>query len=104
MEKQEPKGNIILSGFKLTSEEMTTLNKVIGKYAEKIRNFTDYEELKLEAKTHLKSEKKKYEMKISLRFNQNIATAGSEGFNVFVLTDKLMKKIIQKVENKIKKI
>lgn len=103
MEEQKLGGNIILSRFNLDKEEMIIVKKIVGKYAEKIRHFSDYQELKLEMKTHKKGRNKKFEIRALLTFGSEKATSEETGFNPFLLIDEILKKVLQEVEHKVKK-
>jgi ribosome-associated translation inhibitor RaiA len=103
MEEQELGGNIALVGFNLDKGEMIVIKKMIGKYAEKIRHFTEYEQLKLEMRIHQKQEKKELELKVLLNFDGKRANAEDRGENPFVLIDSAMKRILAEIEHKIKK-
>lgn len=96
-------GNIVLSGFDLDDQEMIVVKKLVGNYAKKIKNFHDYEELKLEMKVHDKGKTKKFEIKAFLLFNGNRATSETVGFNPFVLIDEVLGKVLREVQHKVKK-
>ena len=89
--KQELGGNIILENFDLDSSEMVIARKMTGKYGEKIRNFTDYTELRLEMKSHKKTKQKTFEIKGLLLFDGDRAVSESQGFNPFVLINEVLK-------------
>jgi len=103
MKTQELGGNILLQNFDLDGTEMVVVRKLVGKYAEKIRHFTQYDELKLEMKSHKKGKNKQFEIKALLSYDKNLAFSEAQGLNVFVLIDDIMKKVLQEVEQKIKK-
>ncbi len=96
-------GNIVISGFELDNHEKSIVRKIAGKYGEKIRNFTEYDELKLTMKSHLENKTKKYEVRGFVSFRGCEAEAKAEGFNIFVLIDEVMQKTIKEIENKIRK-
>jgi len=103
MVDEELGGNIILSGFDLDNQEKIIVKKMSGKYVEKIRNLAEYDELKLVMKSHLENKTKKYEVKGLVIFGGNKAESEAQGFNVFVLIDEVMQKIINEIERKVKK-
>lgn len=102
MAVEELGGNIILSDFNLDKQEMIVAKKMAGKYAEKIRHFTPYQELKLEMKKHQR-ERRKFEIRALLTFDGGKAIADEEGDNAFVILDEVLKKILAEVEHKIRK-
>lgn len=96
-------GNIILSNFELDGQEMVVAKKLVGNYASKIKNFHDYEQLKLEMKSSNKGKTKKYEIKGLLIFNGNRLSSEATGFNPFVLLDEVLGKLLKEIEHKIGK-
>ena len=98
--EQELGGNIILDGFELDNQEMIIVKKIVGNYAKKIRNFSDYEELKLTMKSHLKAKNKHFELKVLAIFNGERAVAEGTGRNPFTIIDDAMKKILQEIESR----
>jgi hypothetical protein len=96
-------GNIVLSNFDLDDQEMVVAKKLVGNYAKKIKNFHDYDELRLEMKTHDKGKTKKFEIKGALIFNGNRANSQAIGFNPFVLIDEVLSKILNEVEHNVRK-
>ena len=105
MAEQELGGNIILSGFNIDSGELIIVKKIIGKYGEKIRNVKDYKELKVGLKVHIgpkKTENQKFEFKVRVLFDGDEVFAESQGLNIFVALDEVLKKILNETEHKIK--
>jgi len=96
-------GGIILTGFKLYKQEMILVKKIVGNYAKKIRNFADYNQLKIELRTHKKNKKEVYEAKVSLDVNGEILSAEDRDFNPFSLIDNVLKKVLQEVRHKSEK-
>lgn len=103
MADHELGGNIVLSNFELDEQELVIAKKLIGNYAEKIRRFHDYDELKLEMKTHLKGKNRHFEIQAMLVFNGNRASASSQGTNPFVIISEILEKILKEVEHKVRK-
>lgn len=95
--------NIVFEKFDMDSDEVSVAKKVVGKYAEKIRNFTTYDEIKLEMKSHLKGKGKHFELKGHVLFDGKQVLSNAEGRNPFVLIDEVMGKMLQEIEHKIKK-
>lgn len=102
MVEKELGGNIVLSDFNLDKQELIVAKKIAGKYAEKIRHFTEYQELKLEMKEHQR-ERRKFGIRALLTFDGGKAVAEEEGDNAFVILDEVLRKILAEVEHKIKK-
>jgi len=96
-------GNIVLENFEIDNQEMIVVKKIIGNYAKKIRYFKEYQELKLEMKTHLKAKNRHFEVKALLTFDNGTASSESQGLNFFVLINEVLEKILQEVKNKIRK-
>lgn len=103
MVAEEIGGNIVFEKFDLDSDELLVAKKVVGKYAEKIRNFVEYNEIKLEMRSHLKATNKHFELKGHVLFNGNKVLSEAEGRNPFVLIDEVMAKMLQEVEHIVKK-
>ena len=96
-------GNIVLENFEIDQQEMIVVKKIVGNYAEKIRYFKEYQELKLEMKTHLKAKNRHFEVKALLTFDGGTAPAESQGLNLFVLINEVLEKILQEVKHKVRK-
>lgn len=103
MADKELGGNIVLSNFELDGNEMVVVKKMVGTYAKKIKNFHDYEELKLEMKVIDKGKTKKFEIKGLLLYAGNRASSEAMGFNPFVLINEVLEKILNEVKHKVKK-
>ena len=67
MVERELGGNIVLVNFNLEEQEMIIVKKIVGNYAKKIRNYQDYQEIKLELKTHKKGKGEERGRAISAR-------------------------------------
>jgi hypothetical protein len=103
MTDEELGGSIVLSNFELDGSEMIIVKKLVGNYAKKIRNFHDYEELKLEMKTIDKGKTKRFDVNARLMYGGNRANSSAEGFNPFVIINEVLEKILKEVEHKVKK-
>ena len=102
MDSSQLDENIRLINFTLDDSELITAKKIIENYVRKIRYFVDFEELKIEMKTHLKDKNKYFEINGLLIFDGNKAVAEAQGENVFALIDKVLAKILQETKHKIK--
>ncbi len=100
MIREELGGNIVLSNFELDIPEIIIVKKLVGKYAEKIREFIEFQELKLELKEHKKQDKKTYEIKAHIMIDGKGYFSETQGLNVFVCIDESLKKIIEEIKNK----
>jgi hypothetical protein len=96
----ELNGSIVLSNFKLDETELIVAKKIIGNFAEKIRNFQEYKEIKLEMKMHSKQGAKNYEMHAFVEFDGWKATSESRGINPFVLINEVMEKVLNETKHK----
>ncbi len=96
-------GNIVLEGFDLDSQEMVIVRKVVGNYAKRIKTLANYEELKIDMKSHSKGNSKLFEIKALLIFDGERANSESQGRNPFVLIDAVLKKILNETEKIVKK-
>jgi len=105
MEEQVLDSNIVLVDFDLDEQEMVVIKKMVGSYAKKIQNITAYQELKLELKSHKKSQDKisKYEIRVHLTIDKGKANTQVEGLNPFMIVDEALKKILNEIEHKTKK-
>ena len=103
MVKREFGGNLVFVNFDLDSDELSVAKKIVGKYAEKIRNFVSYETIKLEMKSHLKAKNKHFELKGHVLWNGDEALSEAEGTNPFVLINEVMGKILHEIEHKMGK-
>lgn len=104
MKDRELGGNIVLVNFDLEEPEMIIIKKIVGNYAKKISYIKEYQDLKIELKTHQKGKgHKKYEIKASLNFDGENINAESEGLNTFMVLSEAMSKLLSEVEHKIRK-
>ncbi len=103
MASEELGGNIILNGFDLDVQEKIIVKKMIGKYAEKIRDKIGYDKIQLTMQKHKEVKTEKYEIQGLVVFGKGRAVAEAEGFNPFMLIDEVMQKIIKEIGNKVKK-
>lgn len=103
MAKKEFGGNLVFENFDLDPDEISVAKRIVGKYAEKIRNFVAYETIKLEMKSHLKAKNKHFEVKGHVLWNGGEALSESEGINPFVLINEVMEKILHEIEHKLSK-
>ncbi len=98
-------GNIVLSGFDVDQQQAVVVKKMVGHYAEKIRNFREFRVLKVEMKSHEKGKKKQttsYEIKAMLEFDGDRVASEATGLNLFVLLDEALGKILKEIEHKSK--
>ena len=103
MANREFGGNISFEKFDLDPDEISVAKKIVGKYAEKIRNVVAYETIKLEMKSHLKAKNKHFELKGHVLWNGDEALSEAEGTNPFVLINEVMGKILHEIEHKMGK-
>jgi len=102
MTKEKLGGNIILNGFDIDSAEKLIVKKMIGKYAEKIRNMADYQEILLTMQIHKEVKTEKYEIYGLVILSNGKAESTASGFNPFILVNEVMQKIIKEIEGKFK--
>ena len=101
MTEQELGGNIRLINFdEMDAQELILAKKIIGNYAKKIRNFKEYQELRIEIKNHSKGKANKFEVNGLLIFDGGNATSNAEGVNPFVLINEVLEKILNEIEHK----
>ncbi len=88
-------GNIELSGFKECDYSvMLVLKKIIGNYARKMNDKSNFEKLSLTMKTiHAKEKSEKYEIHAKLMDNGNPITGECTDRNLFIAIDSALKKI-----------
>ena len=99
---QELGGNITLSGFNLDGSEMVVIRKMVGHYAEKIRNVREYQSLELEMKTHKKINKREFEINAHIVFDGFVVSSEVRNENSFNAIDAVLKKCLSEVQHKIK--
>jgi ribosome-associated translation inhibitor RaiA len=92
-------GNIVLVGFRLDGQEMILVKKIVGNYAKKIRNFAEYNQMKVELRTHKKSKQEEYEAKVDLDVDGKMITSEDRGVNPYSLIDSVLKKVLHEVQH-----
>ncbi len=102
MAREKLGGNIVLSGFDIDNAEKIVIKKMVGKYAEKMRHFAEYQEILLTMKKNKENKTERYEINGLAVFDGGRAEASAEGFNPFILINEVMQKIIKETENKFK--
>jgi len=93
-------GNIFLSGFKdLEPGSMTIIKKIVGNYAKKFSEKSpDFENLALTMKkVHVTEGSEKYEVHAKLILKGNPVVAEETDRNLFVVIDRVLKKIDEQV-------
>jgi len=104
MVERELGGNIVLVNFNLEEQEMIIVKKIVGNYAKKIRNYQDYQEIKLELKTHKKGKgHTKYEILGSILSDTRRINANSQGLNIFVILNETINKLLNETQHKIER-
>ncbi|KHO45574.1 MAG: hypothetical protein QS99_C0014G0014 [archaeon GW2011_AR4] len=101
MDDVELGGNITLSGFKdLDPSQMVVVKKMVGNYAREFSQKVNVHLLHLRIKPVHRTEKevKKHELHIRLDHDDGQAVAEGTDFNLFVLIDDLMKKVLHQIE------
>ena len=99
---QELGGNITLSGFNLDGSDMVIIRKMVGHYADKIRNVREYKSLGLEMKTHKKLNRRDFEICAHIVFDGFLVSSKSRGDNPFNVIGLVLKKCLSEAEHKIK--
>ena len=96
-------GKIVLAGFDFDGSEMVVVKKLVGNYAKKIGNFVEYDEIKLELKSHKKGKAKQFQIKTLIVFNGKTVNSEATGFNLYVLIDETLKKALHEIEHIVRK-
>jgi len=99
----ELQGNILLEKFELDDEEMLVARNLVGKYAEKIKRVTEYQQIKLEMRVHQKGKNKHFEIKAHLDYSRGRAVSENQDTNPFVAIDAVMEKLLNEVNHAINK-
>lgn len=92
-----------LSGFNLDEIEMSIVNKVINKYAERIAERMRFDELKLDLKKERHGKAFLHEIKGSLKVGKNLFNSQIADYNLLKAIAEVMNKLIREAEHKIKK-
>lgn len=100
-EKEEKLGgDITLSGFNLEPIEMVVIKKIIGTYAKKISEKTDYNELKVTLKQTQKEKYFLHEIKAFAETKHGILTSNSENKSLYSALSEALDKIYSQAEHK----
>lgn len=86
-------GNITLSGFRdVEPAKMIVVKKIVGNYIKKVQDRDiGFEKVSLTMKNVHSSE---YEIKCNLHLNGKVYNAAYTGFNLFVVLDKTLSKVM----------
>jgi len=94
-------GKILLSGFKLEKAERSILNNIIRSYKTKLERL-GFEELRLDLRQrpHSKHAKRTlYKLKGQLIAGKKFSSK-EEGLNLYLITDKVLEKLLHEIEHK----
>ncbi len=94
---------IVFEKFDIDSDELIVAKEITEKYSKKIQNFVEYDEIKLEMKSHSKINGKHFEIKGHVLFKNLQVLSNAEGREIIPLVEEVMKKMLQEIEHKIRK-
>ncbi len=93
-------GNITLSGFSLEPVEMIVVKKIIGNYAKKISEKTDYQDIRVILKKTQKAKTFLHEISVSAKTSKKILAADSVNHNLYTALSEALNKIYSQAEHK----
>ncbi len=93
-------GNITLSGFNLEPIEMVVIKKIIGTYAKKISEKTEYNEIKVTLKQTQKEKYFLHEIKVFAETKQGILTSSSENKSLYSALSEALDRVYSQAEHK----
>ena len=76
-------GNIVLVGFSLDPAEMIIVKKIVGHYAKKISEQTEYSELKITLKQSQKQQSFLHEISVRVTTNKDILKTDKQDKNIY---------------------
>jgi len=92
---------IVLEKFNcLDKEEIIVAKKIIEKYAQKIKKFTDYKQIKIEIKAHSKINLKNFEVIGHIEYAHGKTSSERQDKNPFVAIDFVMEKMLKEIQHK----
>ena len=103
MVTENANGEILLERFDLDGPEMAEAQTIVDKYAERIKNLTDYTQIKLEMKVHPKGKNRHFEIKGHVMYKNGKAVSEETDMNPFVAIDKVMNKMFGEIQHQIRK-
>ncbi len=93
-------GDITLSGFSLEPVEMIVVKKIIGNYAKKISEKTNYQYIKVILKRTRKANYFLHEISVSAKTENGIIAAGSMNNNLYTALSEALEKAYSQAEHK----
>jgi len=76
-------GNIVLVGFSLDPAEMIIVKKIVGHYAKKIGEQTEYSELKVTLKQSQKQQSFLHELSVRVTTDKSVLMANKQDKNIY---------------------
>jgi ribosome-associated translation inhibitor RaiA len=76
-------GNIVLAGFSLDPVEMIVVKKIVGHYAKKISEQTEYNEIKITLKQSQKQQSFLHEFSVNVTTNKGTITSSKQDKNIY---------------------
>ncbi len=76
-------GNIVLVGFSLDSAEMIIVKKIVGHYAKKISEKTEYSQIKVTLKQSQKQQSVLHKIDVNVETSEGVLTSDKEDRNLY---------------------
>jgi ribosome-associated translation inhibitor RaiA len=93
-------GNIVLAGFSLDPAEMIVVKKIVGNYAKRINEKTEYKEIKIRLKQAQKIKSFLHSINVEVYTNKGILTSSTEDKNLYSGLSAALEKIYSQAEHK----
>jgi ribosome-associated translation inhibitor RaiA len=93
-------GNIVLAGFSLDPAEMIVVKKIVGNYAKRISEKTDYTEIKIRLKQSHKIKSFLHSVNVDVSTSKGILTSSTEDKNLYSGLSTALEKIYSQAEHK----
>jgi ribosome-associated translation inhibitor RaiA len=99
MDSMELGGNIQLAGFRdIDSSSMVVLKKILGNYAKRLSELSEFEKLHVTMKpVHEREKSEKYEIHAKLLVKGKPIVSDVVERNLFVAVDSALKKIVNEI-------
>ena len=92
-------GNILLAGFSLEPSEMIVVKKIVGHYAKKISEKTDYQDIKITLKKVEKAKSFLHEVSVSAKTGKKILASEITHRNLYSALSSALDKVYVEAEH-----
>ena len=91
-------GDIVLVGFSLEPVEMIVVKKIIGTYAKKIKEKTEYQEIKVTLKKTEKGKSFLHEVNVDVKSSAGLLTSNITNNNLYTALSEALEKIYNQAD------